>query len=50
MNKLLTNFPVTLTEEQKNVLKLTLSAVLQNDTTTKYWRPTVYENGDIMWH
>ena len=49
MNKLLTNFPVTLTEEQKNVLKLTLSAVLQNDTTTKYWRPTVYENGDIMW-
>lgn len=49
MNKLLTNFPVALTEEQKNVLKLTLSAVLQNDTTTKYWRPTVYENGDIMW-
>ena len=49
MNKLLTNFPVTLTEEQKNVLKLTLSAVLQDDHTTKYWRPTVYENGDIMW-
>lgn len=49
MNKLLTNFPVTLTEEQKNVLKLTLSAVLQDDPITKYWRPTVYENGDIMW-
>ena len=49
MNKLLTNFPVALTEEQKNVLKLTLSAVLQDDHTTKYWRPTVYENGDIMW-
>lgn len=49
MNKLLTNFPVTLTEEQKNVLKLTLSAVLQDDPVTKYWRPTVYENGDIMW-
>lgn len=49
MNKLLTNFPVTLTEEQKNVLKLTLSAVLQDDPVTKYWRPTVYENGDIIW-
>lgn len=49
MNKLLTNFPVTLTEEQKNVLKLTLSAVLEDDPITKYWRPTVYENGDIMW-
>lgn len=49
MNKLLTNFPVTLTEEQKNVLKLTLSAVLQDDPITKYWRPTVYENGDIIW-
>lgn len=49
MNKLLTNFPVTLTEEQKNVLKLTLSAVLQDDPITKYWRPTVYENGDITW-
>ena len=49
MNKLLTNFPVALTEEQKNVLKLTLSAVLQDDPITKYWRPTVYENGDIMW-
>lgn len=49
MNKLLTNFPVTLTEEQKNVLKLTLSAVLQDDPVKKYWRPTVYENGDITW-
>lgn len=46
LNKIITNFPVSLTQEEVEVLNLTLSAVITGDGV---WRPTVAANGDISW-
>lgn len=46
LNKIITNFPVSLTSGEVEVLNLTLSAVITGDGV---WRPTVAANGDISW-
>lgn len=45
-NKLITNFPVPLSEEENQNLNLTLSGVL---TGKGIWRPAVNASGDISW-
>ena len=45
-NKLITNFPVPLSEEENQNLNLTLSGVL---TGKGIWRPAVNAGGDISW-
>lgn len=45
-NKLITNFPVPLSEEENQNLNLTLSGVL---TGKGIWRPAVNASGEISW-
>ena len=45
-NKLITNFPVSLSEEENQNLSLTLSGVV---TGKGIWRPAVTPGGDISW-
>lgn len=45
-NKLITNFPVPLSEEENQNLSLTLSGVV---TRNGIWRPAVTAGGDISW-
>lgn len=45
-NKLITNFPVSLSEEENQNLSLTLSGVV---TRNGIWRPSVTAGGEISW-
>lgn len=45
-NKLITNFPVALSEEENQNLSLTLSGVV---TRNGLWRPSVTAGGEISW-
>ena len=45
-NKLITNFPVPLSEEENQNLSLTLSGVV---TRNGLWRPSVTAGGEISW-
>lgn len=51
LNKIVTNFPMSLTEEENENLALTFSAVLEGagGVTNAIWRPDVDQEGILTW-
>ena len=52
LNKIVTNFPMSLTDEENRNLALTLSAVVEGGgggVANAIWKPAVDQDGDLTW-